>query len=374
MEQHHSVRFTIVGLGQCGSQIAASFAALGYPAVVVNTSYTDLAAVPHVPEAARVYVGLHGRDGTGKDTSLGEYSLRESAEVVRAAVQVAASRSDALLLCGGLGGGTGGCLAALADLLEPLALPKLAAFVTPGGAEPGPVKVNAVRAADRLFAAPLDGLVALDADRLVNELGGDPLGAGFARALDAFNALGARSELHSIRSFDGEDLRRVLFAGRFVTLGSEALAVPLDARNIASTFRALTAGAGPLLGGHLRAAASFAALTLIVPQRALEGADGRLFESAIAEARDELDGAALYVGLYVTEADDAPRLLAMASGMPIPDELHQLSARAREEGQEFKKKLEAPVARLDVRGLDGLSLFGKSFRAGRFRREAPSGT
>ncbi|MCZ7685065.1 MAG: hypothetical protein M5U28_42365 [Sandaracinaceae bacterium] len=109
MEQHHSVRFTIVGLGQCGSQIAASFAALGYPAVVVNTSYTDLAAVPHVPEAARVYVGLHGRDGTGKDTSLGEYSLRESAEVVRAAVQVAASRSDALLLCGGLGGGTGGC-------------------------------------------------------------------------------------------------------------------------------------------------------------------------------------------------------------------------------------------------------------------------
>ncbi|MCZ7685064.1 MAG: serine/threonine protein kinase [Sandaracinaceae bacterium] len=92
----------------------------------------------------------------------------------------------------------------------------------------------------------------------------------------------------------------MLFAGRFVTLGSEALAVPLDARNIASTFRALTAGAGPLLGGHLRAAASFAALTLIVPQRALEGADGRLFESAIAEARDELDGAALYVGLYVT--------------------------------------------------------------------------
>lgn len=374
--QERSVRFTVVGLGQCGGRMAASFAELGYPAVALNTSFTDLAAVRGIPEAARVYVGVGRRDGTGKDSSLGEYALRENEARVRQTVDRVAGSSDALLLCGGLGGGTGACLPALIEILSALGRPILAAFVMPAEDEPSPVKVNAVRACNRLLSSGAQGLLALGAGQYVGAgqvaSPAASVASGLADVVHEINRIGIREDLTSVRTFDGEDLRRVLFAGRFVTLGHRGLdpSVELTSDAVVDAFAGIATGSAPLLGGHAIERSSFAALALMMPRRMLTSTPSRVFERAAAMLRERLAGAALYLGLYAHEAK-RPRLYAVCSGLPIPEELHRLARAARQEGLEFCRKLGAPAKRLAVDPLEGLGLFGGHF--GRARAAAAGG-
>lgn len=364
--QERSVGFTVVGLGQCGGHVASAFAERGYPAVALNTSFTDLAAVRGIPEAARVYVGVGRRDGTGKDSSLGEYALRENEARVREVVERLAVSSDALLLCGGLGGGTGACLPALVEILAALGRPILAAFVMPAEDEPSPVKVNAVRACNRLLSSGAHGLVALGAGRSMTAASvatpAASVAGDLAEVVHEINRIGIREDLTSVRTFDGEDLRRVLFAGRFVTLGCRGLdpSVGLTSEAIVDAFAGIATGSAPLLAGHAIERSSFAALALLMPRRMLTSTPSRVFEGAAAALRERLAGAALYLGLYAHEAK-RPRLHAVCSGLPIPDELHRFARTARQEGLEFCRKLGAPAKRLDVGPLRGLGLFGGHF-------------
>jgi hypothetical protein len=214
------------------------------------------------------------------------------------------------------------------------------------------------------------GIFALDADELqsADERGRfDAImrtaGDAFVGAFDEVNRLGARTDLQSIRTFDGEDLRRVLLAGRFVSFGQVEMDAgeSLTREELVNAFATLTEGHGPFVSGHAADRSSFAALVVMAPRSMLAATPGRLFEEALAEIRERTGGSALYVGLYA-HVSPRPRVLAIASGMPIPGQLHEFTSTARQEATQFCRKLGAPQQRLDVNPLKGLSLFGKGAR------------
>ena len=112
----------IVGLGECGGNIAAEFARMDYKVVAINTSFTDLRGLA-LDSNRRIYVGLGGRDGAGQDMVLGQQSLEAKGEELVQKVGELTDGCDHLIVAAGLGGGTGSNVAVLANLLNRLDRP-----------------------------------------------------------------------------------------------------------------------------------------------------------------------------------------------------------------------------------------------------------
>ena len=69
------LKIGVVGMGQCGGNLAVEFSKKGYEAFALNTSFSDLKSLEDLPKEQRLHVGLNGRSGAGKDLNLGKQSL-----------------------------------------------------------------------------------------------------------------------------------------------------------------------------------------------------------------------------------------------------------------------------------------------------------
>src|SRR5690606_14981515 len=143
-----------------------------YRALLLNTARADLRALSHhegldVPDKLVLDIGLDGSEGAGKDPEYGMACVRAHADDVRAAVEKQLRGADALLLCAGLGGGTGSALPELVRTLAPLDMPIITVTSLPSSAESGIAKVNAVKTVNALVGLDLAGRMFIDNDRLV---------------------------------------------------------------------------------------------------------------------------------------------------------------------------------------------------------------
>jgi len=94
----------IVGVGQCGNNIAQIFHRLGYRRVLlVNTAQTDLDSIEDpIPKL------LVGSQGAGKDPAVGKACIEEKATEIRNSIlREFGEDFEKIIVCLGLGGGTG---------------------------------------------------------------------------------------------------------------------------------------------------------------------------------------------------------------------------------------------------------------------------
>lgn len=93
-----------VGIGQGGGRLAAAFHELGYRRVVaINTDHADLAALPGDVAKLDLRTG-----GAGKDPRRGQAAVADQEQAVfEALTRAIGKQPDYLLICAGLGGGTG---------------------------------------------------------------------------------------------------------------------------------------------------------------------------------------------------------------------------------------------------------------------------
>lgn len=204
MSDQRALRMGVVGLGQCGGNIAAEFAALGYPTLALNTSPTDLRTLSALDEAARMYIGIDGLNGTGGNVGIGAQCVQQKAGDIEAAVATMPD-VELLLVAGGLGGGTGGSLSTLVTVLASAERPVIALGVLPSSAETYAIKVNALRAVNELIDAPFEALVLVDNERLLSTFANAGMDQYFTdgnravvEAIDAFNGLPSRGDLDAI--------------------------------------------------------------------------------------------------------------------------------------------------------------------------------
>lgn len=373
-----SLDLCAIGLGQGGGNLAAEWRRRGYRALLLNTARADVRALSHhegldVPEKLVLDIGLEGSEGAGKDPEYGMACVRSHADDVRAAVEKHLRGADALLLCAGLGGGTGSALPELVRTLAPLDVPVITVTTLPSSAESGIAKVNAVKTVNALVGADLAGRVFIDNERLVGTFPEldmisyfPAVNARVLAPLDELNRLNRRGDLWSIRTFDGEDLRKVLLSGGVLQTHVAKLSADgaLDVSYLSDVVSACVDGGDHLARGLDISKVAYLALVVVGPEKALRSTAMHVFDDAVRELKQRTGGGAVYEGLYVAP-DDAPlKAYVLSASFSLPERVGTLLDDARAEGSELAKKIQAEIAPLELAPLEELSLFRATSRRG----------
>ncbi|MDR1957729.1 MAG: hypothetical protein LBQ54_01555, partial [Planctomycetaceae bacterium] len=102
-DEETAFQFVIAGIGQCGNNLAASFWQTGYRRVLlINTALTDLDPLPK--EIARLLIG---KQGAGKNPEEARERVLAAKTKIRSALSSLYQKGNKIVLCMGLGGGTG---------------------------------------------------------------------------------------------------------------------------------------------------------------------------------------------------------------------------------------------------------------------------
>lgn len=165
-----AVRAAFVGLGQGGAKLAQAFWDVGYRRVAaVNTTDTDFHGLAEDMPKLSLEIG-----GAAKDMEVARRALTGRDEDVRDLLARAwGTKVDCVIVCVGLGGGTGGGLAMpvtaiarryMADHNRPVRVGALVAL--PSDAQGQAVARNAVAAFNELAAAKVSPLIIVDNDKV----------------------------------------------------------------------------------------------------------------------------------------------------------------------------------------------------------------
>ena len=381
MESGCAVSFGVIGLGQCGGNVAAEFSSLGYKAVAVNTSQTDLRALSGLDEDHRLYIGRAGMDGTGRNRALGLEAVGEAADSVLDLCTKQLAGADAYLVVSGLGGGTGGAAAEMVRVLGKMKRPVAVLGFLPWKSESHLVKACALKSLNDLLDTDFSSLLLVDGQKLfeshssaaVTEFLGEG-NAQVAALLDGFNKLPLSSDLKSIRSFDPEGLRQVFFSGGVTVLGRAKLDSGLGKDELLGALRGQLSD-NEIFAGPLALEESLSVAAVVV------AGEGLLAKTSLGEldafwaaTKDVTEGATLYTGIY-EDPDAGASLFVMAGGLPLPGRMSGLLAEATEEAARYSTKKDAKkrLKKLDLSGLGGGDDEDKTPTKGMAKHPGPDG-
>jgi cell division GTPase FtsZ len=185
------MKLALIGVGQAGGKVVDAMVgydrraetAFVHDAIAINTARADLLGLTEISLANRVLIGssrLKGH-GTGADNELGaEVASDDIGDVMNAIDTVAIHDVDAVLVVGGLGGGTGsGAAPVIArELRRQYTEPVYGLGILPGRDEGSIYTLNAARSF-KTFVEHVDNLIVFDNDAWRE--GEESLRAGYDR-------------------------------------------------------------------------------------------------------------------------------------------------------------------------------------------------
>ena len=383
-ERTRSLEFAAIGLGQAGGNLAAEFYRRGYRAAALNTAKVDLRGLENrelsIPESNLLYIGQNELDGAGKDPAYGRACIEAQADAIRTLAEREFADCDALFICAGLGGGKGSCVAELCEVLAPLQLPLCALVTLPSEAESGIVKVNAVRAASALIDRPLSARVFVDNQRLVEDRGEldllnyyPAINRSIVGQLHTMNVLNTDRDKVSLRSFDGEDFRKVLLSGGVISMGSEKISLdapPMTVKILEASVRRVIDGGVVLASGLPIEQVAYLGVVIVAPESYLRATPTRDLEELAERLKKQTEGGAVYLGLYSADIE-RPVVHAVAGSLSLPTRVSAVLEAARSEGHILASKIRCEIPALDVGDLEDMQLFRGAMAASPGRKAAP---
>lgn len=366
MERQQHLSMTVIGLGQCGGNIANEFARMGYKAMSLNTSTTDLKDLESIPDEFRLHIGLQGRNGAGKDRRLGLKSLLSHREKIVQQVRVLAKRAELLLLVGGMGGGTGSNLGGLVEILAPLGLPISCMVTVPTESESGITKVNAVYGINNLTRSTLGNLIIIDNAKILKIFPDASIADFYSRAnqlvvrtLAEFNSTANEMKSVSIRSFDSEDFRKVFLSGGVNVFGVTSIKVEDHITDdlIFSKLKQIWDSSGLLAEGIDYTSASLAAVVMYAPADILERSSANMIEKLSRSIKHHTQGAAVYTGIYKMKEPGPIRIYTMLGRLSLPNRMVNLMSQAATEGQHLAQKVKQKVPTMDLSEIESMEFF-----------------
>jgi len=358
--------------------MAAEWRRRGYRVLALNTAQSDLRGLTgrqagvEIPAQDLLDIGVDGADGAGRDPAFGARAVRVHGKTIVDAVRGRLAGADAFVLMAGLGGGTGSAVAELIDVLLPLEVPILVVCTLPSDGESGIAKVNAARAIDAIVKAQVAGCFFVDNGRLLEAFPGTDVVSYFQKVnarvlgpLDELNRHNAREDAFSLKTFDGEDLRKVLLSSGTLLVHAERLKDGvLAAADLMDVVDKAIDGGDFLARGNAIDAVAYAAVLVSGPERALKSTPMQVFEELAVELKKKTAGGAVFDGLSISADDQPLRCTVLLSTLSVPKRVHSLVERATAEGATLAKKIARDMAPLDTAALDGLSLFRGTRGAG----------
>jgi cell division GTPase FtsZ len=369
------LKFAVIGLGQCGGNLANSFAKYGYPSMAVNTSILDLKDLANIPENRKIHTPLNDTDGAGKDPRIGEKAIHSHLSEILTGIQQFISGADAILITAGLGGGTGSNIALLGSTLKRFNLPIVALVTIPTNDESALSKVNALRAVNRIVGENFDSCIIVDNNKILQQFPDSNLAAFYPEANDYvvktfsnFNSLTTEFSAKSLISFDNEDFRKVLLSKGILIFGETELGVnqinTLD--DILPRLKEIWQTSGLMAEGFNFATAASGAVSIYAPPEILRKTSSRFLNMLGEEFKALTNGATCYFGLYEVPNSSTIKICTMLGRLTIPVRLQEMLIEASSEGKNLTQKLQQILPTLDISALDGMELFasGPEPRAG----------
>jgi len=147
------LNFGFIGVGQCGGNIANTFAGQGFDAIALNTSQVDLDLLHNIPNNRRKLINL-GLHGAGKNPEIGKAALEHHVEeILSLVIETFTTNTEMLFVCAGLGGGTGsGATPLLMEILCDHGYPVGAIVTIPSDTEGHKTKTVFLRAIEEIAA------------------------------------------------------------------------------------------------------------------------------------------------------------------------------------------------------------------------------
>jgi len=366
MERQQHLSIAVVGLGQCGGNFANEFARMGYPAMALNTSTTDLKDLDSIPAEYKVHIGYAGRNGAGKDRRLGLKSLQSHKEKVLQHARTIARKAEVLLLVGGMGGGTGSNLGDLVNMLAPVGLPMSCMVTVPTESESGITKVNAVYGINNLTRSTLGNLIIIDNAKILKIFPDATIADFYRRAnqlvvrtLTEFNSTANEMKSISIRSFDSEDFRKVFLSGGVIVFGATSIKADDHVTDdlIFSRMRQIWDSSGLLAEGIDYTSASLAAVVMYAPEQVLAKSSASALEKLANTIKSHTQGAAVYTGIYQTKEPGPVRIYTMLGRLALPNRMINLMSQAAAEGQHLTSKVRKKAPTLDLSEIESMEFF-----------------
>ncbi len=363
------LRFAVVGLGQCGGNLANTFARYGYPAVAVNTSILDLKDLQNIPDAQKIHIPPTESDGAGKDPRIGEQAIQQHLATIMQALQPLVRNCDAILLAAGLGGGTGSNVALLGKLLRRFEIPIVALTTIPTDNESALAKINALRAVNQIVAEDLDSCVLIDNSKILQVFPESSLAAFYPQANEYvvksfvnFNSMFQEFASRSLISFDNEDFRKVLLSKGILIFGETELRAEeirtLD--ELLPQLKTIWETSGLMAEGFNYTSAASGAVCIFAPPEVLQRTSSRFLNMLGEEFKTLTNGATCYFGIYEHNNPAVVKVATMLGRLTIPVRLQELLAEASTEGRNLNRKIQQELPTLDISVLDGMELFASA--------------
>lgn len=325
MTNGRGLNLGFIGIGQCGGNIANEFAKLGYKAVAINTSLTDLEKLEHIHKNNRLLINF-GLQGAGKNPEIGRAAFEEHIEeVMHLLEQVFGNEHDMIFVCAGLGGGTGSGIApVLSQILTEQGFTVGMIVTIPSDIESAKVKIVALNAFEEISQLENIGAIFIidnaKTTKLPSQIGIKTkysiVNENMALKIDAVNKMTVFS---SEMAFDARDLLTLLSTRGYAVIATAEIE---DISSIKES-EVLAQSARSALDSSIFANTDFAmtkgcALLFELP----EGGSHYLTEEAISKLQKEFGSPfEVFTGIYESKKKKREvSLHILASGLPFPFE------------------------------------------------------
>lgn len=328
IKRDKSINFGVIGSGQAGSNLAATFYKLGYDAVVINTAHQDLKFID-VPESNKLHLAAT-LGGAAKDLEIGKNAAEQFREQIVDLIQTQLADAQVLLLAFSLGGGSGaGSCEVLVDICASIGKPVAVISVLPMLSEDAQVKSNALKTLSKLskFAQDkkINNLILVDnakIEAIYHNVGQMDFyrvaNNAIAEILDSFNTFS--SQPSNVKSLDPLEWAKILVdGGGLSTFGEMTVSNYKDETAIAEAV--INNLNGNLLAeGFDLKQARYAGIIIVANDNTWKEISSASINYAMAIVNDLCNNPlGVYKGVYSAELpDNVVKIYSLFSGLALP--------------------------------------------------------
>jgi len=159
-KKERSIAFGVIGTGQAGSKLAATFHQFGYDTVAINTAMQDLKHI-ELPDSNKLLIQAGEFGGAAKELTIGHESALSYRGEIAQLINDKLASSQVNIVCSSLGGGSGaGSLEVIIDVLAEIGKPIIVLTVLPMTNEDVQTKHNSIQTLAKLSQYARDKKIA----------------------------------------------------------------------------------------------------------------------------------------------------------------------------------------------------------------------
>lgn len=351
-KKERSINLGVIGSGQCGGNIAATFYQQGYDAVAINTAMQDLKALSILPDNNKLHLN-YSLGGAARELELGRLAAETHRDAIKDLIDDKLASSQINVLCLSLGGGSGaGSCEILIDILLEIGKPVVVMTVLPMDSDDSFTKHNALETLSKLAkmaqGKKIQNLIVADNAKIeaiyhnVSQIEFfDAANKAIVEPIDLFNTLSAMPS--SVKPLDPMEWARILTDGEGLSVYGELSVADFKEDTAIAEAVINNLNSNLLSGGFDLKQAKYVGIIIAANKEVWQAIPSSSVNYAMAMINENCPSAqGVFKGIYATDmSDNVVKVYSFFSGLGLPsDRVEQLKKEAKAHTDSLKNKNE----------------------------------